>query len=296
MGNLLRLSFAVLGIAPLFAILVSAYFAHEVGVSSLAFVPNLVGALVGLALLASSRKWAGLFSRNLSKISILAISLIFLTLFSEGDETVHRWLSLGPFRFNASMALVPVVIFAISDLLRRNRIGALALTACMLLIFMLQPDAGQGTAVAAAASVLIILDQSLGGMTKGLSVVAIGLAGAASWLRFDPLKPVEHVERIFHLLAARGLLGTMAAVVSVLFLFAPIVVIAVVFKKSGDEKWPLAFSLFVYLLTCFVVTEFGFFPVPVMGAGIAPVIGYYIMGCVLSSCLTPSSNLRMEGY
>lgn len=278
-----RLSFAILGIAPLFAILVSAYFAHQVGVSSLAFVPNFIGAVVGLALLASSRLWLGVFNRNLFGIAILALCLIFLTLFSEGDENVHRWVSFGPFRFNASMALGPVVIFAISDLLRPNRMGAMALTACMFLIFLLQPDAGQATSFAAAVAVLVILDHSLGVMTKGLSVIAIGLASTASWLRSDPLGPVEHVERILHLLGSRGFLGTMAAVSLVLCLLTPIVLVTLVFKKSGDQNWSLAFSLFVYLLTCFVVTEFGFFPVPVIGAGIAPVIGYYLMGCALKS-------------
>jgi cell division protein FtsW (lipid II flippase) len=278
---MLRLSSAILAIAPLFAILLSTYFAHEAGVSNLAFLPNFIGATIGLALLASSRKWPGVFNRNLLGIAILALGLVFLTLFSEGDETVHRWLPLGPLRLNVSMALTPVVIFAISDLLRRNRMGAMALTGCMLLIFLLQPDAGQGTAFAAAAAVLVILDRSLTSTTKGLSLVAIGLAGASAWLRSDPLKPVEHVERILHLLAARGFLGAMAAVSSVLLLLAPIVIVALIFKNRGDRNWSLAMSFFAYLVTCFVVTEFGFFPVPIVGAGIAPVIGYYMIGCAL---------------
>jgi hypothetical protein len=279
-----RLSIAAFGIAPLFAILLSAYFAHEAGVSNLAFLPNIVGTVIGLSLLASSRKWAGLFNRNLFGIAILALFPIFLTLFSEGEENVHRWLTLGPFRLNASMALAPVVIFAICDLLHRNRMAAMALTACMLMIFIFQPDAGQGTAFAAALAVLVILDYSLAVATKGLSLIAIGLAGAASWFRSDSLKPVEHVERILHLLAARGFLGMMAAVSSVLLLLAPIVGVAMMGKKSGDRNWSLALSLFAYLATSFLVTEFGFYPVPVIGAGIAPVIGYYFIACVLNNC------------
>lgn len=277
-----RLSFAILGIAPLFAILLSTYFAHEAGVSYLAFVPNFVGAAMGLALLASSRKWSGAFNRNLSRIGVLALGLIVLTLFSKGEESVHRWLSLGPFRLNASMALVPVVIFAISDLLRHNRVGAMALALSVLVILVLQPDAGQLTAFGFATAILLLLDQSLTVAIKGLSLLALGLAGAASWLRSDPLQPVEHVERILHLLAARGFWGTLAAVSSVLLLVTPIVVVALIRKRRGDRNWPLALSLFAYLVTCFAVTEFGFFPVPVIGAGIAPVIGYYLIGCVLN--------------
>jgi hypothetical protein len=276
-----RLGFAILGIAPLFATLLSAYFAHEVGVSYFAFLPNFAGAAIGLALFFFNRKWSGAFNRNLSGIASLVLGLIFLTLFSRGEETVHRWLALGPLRLNASMALAPIVIFAIGDLLRRNRVGAVVFTGCMFLIFLLQPDAGQATAFAAAVAVLLFLDQSLTSATKGLSLIATGLAGAASWFRSDPLQPVEHVEKILHLLAARGTLGTMSAVSSVLLLVAPFFAVALTLRKNGDRNWPLALSLFAYLVTCFAVTEFGFFPVPVIGAGIAPVIGYYLIGCVL---------------
>ncbi|MFL5812590.1 MAG: hypothetical protein ACJ763_03360 [Bdellovibrionia bacterium] len=279
-----RSIFAIFGIAPLFVILLSAYFAHEAGVPYLAFVPNFVGAVIGLALLVSSRKWSVAFHRNLPGIAALAIGLILLTLFSNGEESVHRWLTLGPFRLNVSMALAPVVIFAISDRLRHNRAGAMAFAVCMLVIFLLQPDAGQGTAFATAAAVLLLFDQSLKGATKGLSLIALALAGAASWLRSDPLKPVEHVERILHLLAARGIMGTAAAVSSVLLLVTPIAAVALILNKDGNRKWPLAVSLFAYLVTSFAVTEFGFFPVPVVGAGIAPVIGFYVMGSVLNVC------------
>lgn len=277
-----RLSFAARGIAPLFAILLSAYFAHEAGVSYFAFLPNFIGAAIGLALFASVLKWSNAFNRNLSKMAILALGLIFLTLFSKGEETVHRWLSLGPFRLNAAMAFAPIAIFAISDLLRCNKKGATIFTVCMLLVFLLQPDAGQETAFASAAAVLLLFDQSLTNVNKVLSLIAMGFAVAASWLRSDPLQPVEHVERILHLLAARGFLGTVAAVSSVLLLVAPIAAVVLILRKRADQNWILALSLLVYLVTCFAVTEVGFFPVPVVGAGIAPVIGYYFIGIVLN--------------
>jgi hypothetical protein len=289
-----RLSLAILGIAPLFAILLSAYFAHEAGVSYVAFLPNFIGAAIGLALFASGPKWSKAFNRNLSKIAILAFGLIFLTLFSNGEESVHRWLSLGPLRLNAAMAFTPIVIFAISDLLRHNKKGAAILTVCILLVFLLQPDAGQETAFALSAALLLLFDRTLTNVNKVLSLIAMGFAVTASWLRLDPLQPVEHVERILHLLAARGVLGTVAAVSSVLLLIAPIAVVVVILRKRGDQNWTLALSLLVYLVTCFAVTEFGFFPVPVVGAGIAPVIGYYFIGVVLDGVDFPKPLFEMN--
>lgn len=96
-------------------------------------------------------------------------------------------------------------------------------------------------------------------------------------MRPDSLGAVPHVERILHMAAAQGVLWLLASLVTLAALMLPAVHPAARFRSTRGEAALLAMSLAVYFAATVAVTELGNFPVPVVGAGAGPVLGWYSM-------------------
>jgi hypothetical protein len=112
------------------------------------------------------------------------------------------------------------------------------------------------------------------------------LGALLTWLRPDPLGAVPHVERILHLASSQGLPWLLAALMAVGWLLVPVVHGSVWLHKARSESAPVATALALYLGATFAVTELGNFPVPVLGAGAGPVLGWYSALAILrSTCL-----------
>jgi len=262
----------VLFLAPLTAVSVGAFIARQSGVSLLAFLPNAIGLFLGNALLMRSSSIASFTRRNLRIVPTIAVFLIASSLLSPGVESVHRWISIGSFALNLSMALVPIVLFG---LVYGSEIESMALTAGLSLIFVLQPDAGQATAFASSAAVIFLSEGAMRSTARWRGFLLVVISWAIAWSRPDPLPPVEHVERILRLGFAQGLLSSFACLLAVLCVLLPILWLR--FQSSKPKLRVLSLSYFVYLFVSFAVTEIGNFPVPVIGAGATSVIGWYLM-------------------
>ncbi|WP_224371240.1 hypothetical protein [Hyalangium versicolor] len=89
------------------------------------------------------------------------------------------------------------------------------------------------------------------------------------------MNAVPHVERILHLAADAGALWLVATLLAAAALLVPAVHHAVQLFSRKSEAAPLVATLAVYFGLTFVVTELGAFPVPVLGAGAGPVLGWY---------------------
>ena len=89
-----------------------------------------------------------------------------------------------------------------------------------------------------------------------------------AWVFLDDLAPVPYVEQIIFLVADLGIVWFILGVLSLLLLLGP-------FFFYG-KKNIISLSLGVYYLMVMIVTLFGNFPMPIMGYGISPVIGYFI--------------------
>ena len=98
--------------------------------------------------------------------------------------------------------------------------------------------------------------------------VALGSVAlvTASVLRLDPLEPVAHVEGIVGMASAQGMawagLGLLSLAVLPLALF------------WGLQR-PVGLSLGAYLAGMLAAAALGDHPVPVLGYGVSPILGYY---------------------
>jgi hypothetical protein len=137
-------------------------------------------------------------------------------------------------------------------------------------MLVLQPDASQASAFAVAVAVLLlqrgrahVSDWVAGGIVVGFALLA--------WSRTDPLEGVPHVEGIVSLAASLGAGWLIASVLALALLPLP-------FISEGlrrRELRPEGFSLAAYFGIVCVTPFAGAYPVPVLGYGLSPILGYF---------------------
>lgn len=250
-------------VAPLPAIALGAAVARIAGVPWSAYAPNVVGFALGVALffvVARGRE------RLVAWLPVVAALEILATLAVPGLDGVHRWMTIGPLRLNISAALAPWLLLGLASGDRRALLAILVAQVA----HVLQPDAAQATALAAA---VVACGFRLPPRTAiPLALVTVALA-AVAWLRPDPLAPVDHVERILVLAASHGPGLIVAASLTSLLALLP-------FRAH--------LPLLLYLVAAFAVTFLGAFPVPLLGAGAGPVLGWYALLAVRAKRSAPS--------
>jgi cell division protein FtsW (lipid II flippase) len=199
--------------------------------------------------------------------AVLTLAALAATLLAPGMDGVHRWVPLGPVRLHAAAVFLPVLIVAL-DALSRTRgwwTSALVAAAATLALF-LQPDAAQATALGAAAVLLLF-----GRASRAMRLACLGVVAALAaltWRRRDPLAPVPYVEEIVASAASLGTGWAVAAVVSLLLLPVPF------FAAGRGDARLVGIALGAYVTITAAAPFLGSFPVPVMGYGMSPIIGY----------------------
>lgn len=269
-------------LAPLPAVAVGAAVARARDIPIIAFAPNLLAVLLGMALVLGCRPgWTAARKTGTRWLPVAGAILIGLTLLSPGLDGVHRWLVLGPVRLNASTVVSPWLLAGVHAQARRSPWRGLALLAALLLVHVLQPDAAQATALALGGLVLIWRAPSATPATRaGAVVMVLAIAGLA-WSRPDPLPALDHVERVLALGLTGGPGFAVATVMAMALLLAPMLV-----ARDGACRG-LALGFAVYLLAAVAATFCGNYPVPVMGAGAGPVLGWYAMVAYLRCAAVP---------
>lgn len=252
------------------ALLIGTFAMISYGVPLTIWVQNLfiwiVGTVIGSVFLIRNK------NKN-SRLSILSLSVIFVIFlvlpFCFNDlDGVHRWISVGPINIYVSSIIMPILIIYLWKLILNNREGlVLALHLMILVILVLQPDAGQLTAYASAAAIILSLKIN-NKMIKIISIILTTSLVVLSWIFLDNLAPVPYVEDILFIVADFGNVWFILSILSLLLLVIP-------FFYFGKQSI-IALSLGVYFSMTIAVTFFGNFPMPIMGYGISPIIGYVI--------------------
>lgn len=192
------------------------------------------------------------------------------TLLNAPVEGVHRWIDVGPLHVNAAAALLPAAAVGLAAVSGRRWSWVAA--AAMLCLLVLQPDASQATAFG-AAMLVVLASLRAPAAVRASGAAAVVLAVAAAWLRPDPLAPVPEVEGII------GLAWT----------WSPLAAAAAVALLATTALWPLRMAASdparlrvasLALAACCIVSAlapaFGAFPVPLVGMGMSPVLGFWL--------------------
>ncbi|NVI98582.1 hypothetical protein HV824_10680 [Myxococcus sp. AM009] len=260
--------------------LLGAFVAWRSGAPIAAFAVNATAAALGAGAAAMvGRLSSAALLRVSGPLSVVAVLLTASTLLFPGLDEVHRWIELGPIRLHASAVAVPWVLLGMSEAMHRRFSAAAVLAVGLSAVHAAQPDAGQGTAFALAASTLLARAHSTHWLQRAVSCTVVLLIGFGAWLQPDPLAAVPHVERILQLAASLSPALGLVAVVALALLLLP--------AATGTA---VATSLFVYIAATLCVPMLGNFPVPVMGAGAGPVLGWYMATGILAASrwrLTP---------
>lgn len=209
-------------------------------------------------------------------VAVLAVGLVLATFAGAGLEGVHRWVRVGPLHLHASALCLPALILALGKALDSPG-GALTGRLAPLLgmvvtgLLALQPDAAQATAFAGALLILLFFRRSPHWMIWP-AALAIVTCAALAWMRPDPLLPVPHVEGIVGLASRSGTLWLLASLASLALLPLPFLLA----RRGEGGASPEALALGGYFCLTLIAPLFGAFPVPLLGFGVSPIVGYFI--------------------
>jgi cell division protein FtsW (lipid II flippase) len=260
----------LLACAPLPALFMGVVVMHQLGVGAVARGSNIAAAAVGLLLCASSRV---LPQRAAPAIPLLAaiggIGAVLLPFLSEGLLGVHRWVPVGGFRLHAGAVVAPILIVCIAVVARRQSVASTVIAVVSTTVLALQPDAAQATSLAVASA--IILTRELRRRTHVMTGLALLLgASVLAFAQDDALPPVRHVEGIFGAVVSMGTAWAVGGGLSLLLLPLPFFVLWAYSRSTV----PLALGAYIALTV--LAPAWGTFPVPVMGYGVSPILGYFL--------------------
>lgn len=205
------------------------------------------------------------------KVFLLISLLIYILTFIDGGiEGVHRWISLGSIRLYASSIIQPIFIIKLGDLFsNKNNILAITITIVTSIILFLQPDASQLTAFVVPMIIIIICKVKARVLRYVLPISLITLV-VLSWIFLDGLAPVPYVEEIVQMVSDMGIIWSILGLASLAILPLPFIRLA----PRSDKL--LSIGVGLYYIIVIISTWFGNFPVPLMGFGVSPIIGYFI--------------------
>ncbi|MFW6678624.1 hypothetical protein ACOAOT_13270 [Lacrimispora sp. AGF001] len=223
-----------------------------------------------ISLLMITRKFNNTENRYNQLLLPAAIIALILTFANQGMEGVHRWISIGAVKLNVAIIVLPIILLELYQVLKIRGLTYAGVSAfIILLVLFFQPDASQLTGF--AIPVMIMLSQNTRSkkirfLITGVSVLFIVL----SWIRLDHLPPVNYVERILMMVADMGGIWFVLGIISLAILPAPFILL--------PPKNAVSVSRYIgcYYIVILLSTLFGNFPVPLMGYGISPIVGYYL--------------------
>jgi cell division protein FtsW (lipid II flippase) len=233
-----------------------------------------VAAILGALALWRNR---GRDAHSPSRVWFLAVTLIslLLPLFLSPDAGPRRWLSPGGgFRLYVAALLLPAAILHLASL-RAAWLWLVSIGIALALV--LQPDASQVTAFALACAVLLYYARR--SVATWLTLLALVGGTVVAWWLPDPLKPVPYVEGVLKLAHAAGVLPLMGALLTLALPPGVLLWQSRAFKRH-DLFAVAIYYLGIYCLACTQRT-----PMPFLGFGAGPILGYFLMVSMVS--LTP---------
>lgn len=210
--------------------------------------------------------------RGTYTIIIMGLILVLyeLTVIDAGVDNVHRWLSLGPISLYVSSIFAPILIIGVWSILEKNKyLLARVITVIAAAILFLQPDASQLTSFAIPMMIIFFIKANKKVLTYFIIGILI-LFVVTSWIRLDSLPPVKYVEDIVGLVMDMGIIWSVLGIAALILQPIPFFIIPTSKYRIVSACLGLYYVIFI------VSTFFGNFPVPLMGYGVSPIMGYLI--------------------
>ncbi|HHY25542.1 MAG TPA: cell division protein [Desulfitobacterium dehalogenans] len=251
---------------PLPAIIIGSLAMYINDVSIIIWSQNIFGFIIALLLsYLVSRKPIG--SIVIIPISIL---LLLLTFLDSGFEGVHRWISIGPIRFHIASIVLPILIMVLWRILKTTNWWIPAIISIgVSLLLALQPDASQTTAFIIPMAIILFSNVNRN-YFRYCVLGVLSLIFIFSWVYLDALPPVAYVEDIVRMVAEMGIVWFALGITSLVILPLPFIL----FPPQNSKL--LSICIGIYFAIVLISTLFGNFPVPLMGYGISPILGYSI--------------------
>ncbi|HEX6158684.1 MAG TPA: hypothetical protein VF111_00865 [Thermoanaerobaculia bacterium] len=253
------------GILP--ALLLGVAWMRQSGVPAGVYLQNVGAVVAGAAVALYGSRRSVSPAGGLAVIAV-AVLVLLATLLAGGVEGVRRWIRIGSLNVHPASLAIPLLLVELDRILRSGR---MAIAFCTMLIvaatLVLQPDAAQAIAFAGSSVVLLAVHRKRSRAAVA-GMLALPALAALSFLQSDPLDPLPHVEEIAIRIAQQGAAWQMAVIVALTLLVVPFIGRPVTGSKAA------ALAVAVYLALATAASYWGNFPVPVLGYGMSPILGY----------------------
>jgi len=265
-------------LVPAPAVMLGVFVMAQSGIKPRVWGQNLAVWLVATTLCAAATRIVPAAERNLRFGLVLMLAVVIalaLSLGCPGLDGVHRWLSFGTVRLHAASILLPAFLIGLGDIQRER--GSWTVRVLILItagLLAIQPDASQASAFAIAVGAhWFFRKPASGAMSLAEPATMLGLV-IFSWTRPDPLGSVPHVEGIFRLAASIGSAWAFVAVGFLILLPSPFFAASLGWRGSSNGRTALALGM--YFAATLLAPTVGHFPVPVMGYGASPILGFFV--------------------
>jgi hypothetical protein len=207
---------------------------------------------------------------NYKIIVFVSILLLGLTFIGPNIDGVHRWLRIPFFTLNIATIVIPITIVAFYRLIEEKQYVMSLIGTIVIAVFLfLQPDASQLLAFSLPMIVLLLKSKISKVITTSFSIVLL-LLTLKSWIELDSLQPINYTEGILTMVYDTSIVLYIIGIASLLWV--PICFLVLCQKQSRNIC--VGITLYYWMMIC--ATFVGNFPVPFMGYGLSPILGFYI--------------------
>ena len=212
----------------------------------------------------------------------LTVSL-FIPLMVGSENGIARWVVLGSVRLYLAPVVLPVALLLLGSPPRVPAIhaGTVIVTAIAL---VLQPDASQLTAFALAMLVLLAASKSHL-LLRGALLAVLLCCVVVAWKIPDPLAPVRYVEGVFTLAAE---VSTIALLAALIVAALPVMAFALIARTTRSTG---ALAVATYYAALLALAPLQVTPVPLLGFGAGPILGYFFVAGVIPTSRLYSNRL-----
>lgn len=207
---------------------------------------------------------------NYKIIVFVSAFLLGATFSGPNIDGVHRWLSLPFITLNLSTIVIPITIAAFYQLIEDKQF-VIAVAGIIVIAFLLylQPDASQLLAFSLPI-IIMLLKSNISKIIKGSFSVLLSFLTLKSWICLDTLQPVNYTEGVLTML--HDLSGVLYIIGIAALFWIPIYFLI----SCTSEHRNICIGITLYYWLMIISTFIGNFPVPFMGYGVSPILGFYI--------------------